>query len=256
MKTSLTIPHRGSDFCILVLLLSLGSLTPSTRLLAQELKFKHLSIEDGLSHSKVNCIYQDSRGFMWFGTNEGLNKYNGYEFTIFQREPDNPHSISANLIRCILEDRKGHLWIGTEGGGLNLFDRDLNTFNHFTTDSTSDIRISGNNVNTILEDSRGNLWLGSEKGLDWFDWENKRVINYLPYPPDRHPQLSNEVTVLLEDRHHHLWVGTLGGGLCLFDRDKKTFTYYRHCDTDTYNSGDNEIRSLHEDLQGNLWLGT
>ena len=74
----------------------------------QDLKFTNITIEDGLSHSKVNCIYQDSQGFLWFGTNEGLNKYDGYSFTVFQPDPDDPHSISANLIRCILEDSRGN----------------------------------------------------------------------------------------------------------------------------------------------------
>ncbi|HEX9974760.1 MAG TPA: two-component regulator propeller domain-containing protein [bacterium] len=165
----------------------------------QDLKFTDITIEDGLSHSKVNCIYQDNKGFLWFGTNEGLNKYDGNNFTVFQPDPDDPHSISANLIRCILEDSKGNFWIGTESGGLNRYDRNYKAFTHFTADSTSEIILSGNNINSIIEDNQGNLWLGTDHGIDLLDLEHKQVHNYLPYPPDQSFRLSNEVMVIYED---------------------------------------------------------
>lgn len=223
---------------------------------SQDLKFTNITIEDGLSHSKVNCIYQDRQGFLWFGTNEGLNKYDGYSFTAYQPDPDDPHSISANLVRCILEDSKGNFWIGTEAGGLNLYNRNDKSFVHFTADPLSPIRLSGNNVNSIIEDNAGNLWLGTEHGLDRLDWEHHKVWNYLPYLPDQPLHLSNEIMVICEDRQGVLWVGTLGGGLCAFDRQLQKFTCYQHDPNNRFSLGDNEIYSVHEDLQGDLWIGT
>ncbi len=249
---------RRFFFAISLPLLFSIFLTPPPNLYAQpqDLKFTNITIEHGLSHSKVNCIYQDRQGFLWFGTNEGLNKYDGYSFTVFQPDPDDPHSISANLVRCILEDSKGNFWIGTEAGGLNLYNRNDKTFVHFTADSVSPIRLSGNNVNSILEDKAGNLWLGTEHGLDRLDWEHQKVWNYLPYPPDQHLHLSIEIMVICEDHQGVLWVGTLGGGLCAFDRELQKFTCYQHDPKNKFSLGDNEIYSIHEDLQGNLWIGT
>ncbi|MBN2088634.1 histidine kinase, partial [candidate division KSB1 bacterium] len=223
----------------------------------QGLKFSKLTIEDGLSHSKVNCIFQDKQGFLWFGTNLGLDKYDGYKFTVFQQNPENPASLSANLIRCIREDSKGNFWVGTEAGGLNRFHRDFNTFQHYTTDSSSEIILSGNDVNSILEDHAGKLWLATNHGIDLLDLDKKRVINFLPYPPGSNPQYSNEIQVIYEDSHRNFWVGTLGGGLCLFDREKKTFKkYYRHDAKNPTSLDNDEIRSIYEDSQHNLWIGT
>ena len=89
---------------------------------SQDIKFEHLSVAQGLSLSWAVCILQDSRGFMWFGTDEGLNKYDGYKFTIFRHDPDNPNSLSHNAARSLFEDKSGNLWIGTTGGGIDKFD--------------------------------------------------------------------------------------------------------------------------------------
>lgn len=247
----------NSLFKIFILFCSLSTIFPANlHAQQQDLKFTNITIEDGLSHSKVNCIYQDNQGFLWFGTNEGLNKYDGYNFTVFQPDPDDPHSISANLIRCILEDSNGNFWIGTEAGGLNRYDRNYKTFTHFTADSTSEIILSGNNINSIIEDKQGNLWLGTNHGIDLLDLEHKKVHHFLPYPPDQSLGLSNEVMVIYEDSQAALWVGTLGGGLCAFDREHQKFSYFRHDEKNRFSIGDNEIYSIYEDLKGDLWIGT
>ncbi|MBN1154518.1 histidine kinase, partial [candidate division KSB1 bacterium] len=230
----------------------------STLLSAQEqdLKFTNITIEDGLSHSKVNYIFQDSQGFLWFATNEGLNKYDGYTFTVFQPDPDEPYSISANLIRCILEDKHKNFWIGTEGGGLNLYDRNYKKFTHFNADSTSEIRLSGNDINSICQDANGDLWLGTENGLDRLDLKQKKVVNYRPYEKSKTDPTLNEVLVIYEDRRGVLWIGTLGGGLCKFDRTEECFQCYRYDTNDRFSIGDDEIHAITEDDQGNLWIGT
>src|ERR1700733_12218861 len=92
------------------------------------LKFSHLQTDAGLSKSNVTCILQDSRGFMWFGTMDGLNKYDSYHFTAFKNNPDDPHSLANNNIKVIKEDSKGNIWISTGGGGLNMYDREKNIF--------------------------------------------------------------------------------------------------------------------------------
>ncbi|MDZ7372612.1 MAG: histidine kinase [candidate division KSB1 bacterium] len=227
-----------------------------TVLLAQEPSphFRNFSVEHGLSHSKVNCIYQDSQGFMWFGTNEGLNRFDAYEFKVFQWDPESPGSLSANLVRCIFEDSHGRLWIGTEAGGLNLFDRGTETFTHFSADSTSPVSLGGKNVNAILEDREGNLWLATENGLDRLNPDTGEIAHY-PLPVGKEVP-TREVLALCEDPDGRLWVGTAAAGLALFDRRTQQWTFFRHRDGDPSSIGDNAIYSLHVDTRGRLWIGT
>jgi len=250
--------RRKTFTLLLQILFFLCFIIPSSNIPAQEheLVFKEISVDDGLSQSKVNCIHQDSRGYMWIGTLEGLNKYDGYEFTVFQKDINMPGNLSGNFIQCIFNDSKDNLWIGTESGGLNLYIRNSNQFIHFKNDSSSAIKISSNDVNTILEDSRGNLWLGTGNGLDLFDFENKKVINYLPNISDDFSPGKNNINALFEDKYNNFWIGTSEYGLCLFDRDTKTFTCFKHKIHDKFSISDNDIRSIYEDSQSNLWIGT
>src|ERR1700694_439722 len=90
---------------------------------AQHVKFRHMGTADGLSQSDVTCILQDSRGFMWFGTRDGLNKYDGYQFTVYKNNSGDEHTLANNFIMDMIEDAKGYIWIGTWGGGRDRYDR-------------------------------------------------------------------------------------------------------------------------------------
>ena len=242
-----------------ILLLALSALLAlAGDLLGQpnELQFEHYSIEDGLSHSKVNSITQDHRGFLWFGTNDGLNKFDGYEFTVYRWNPEDAKGLSAQLVRAVYEDSHGNLWAGTEGGGVNLLNRDTGDFRHFAPDSTSEFRIRGQDVNSIIEDRLGNLWLGTANGLELLDWQNKKSVNYYPDSLRRELPRARIVNVVYEDKSNNLWVGTQNSGLWLFDRDKKSFRSFGHVPGDPQSLGDNDVRSIYEDSHGNLWIGT
>jgi len=95
-----------------------------------DFKFKYITVEDGLSQGSINCIFQDSRGFLWFGTKQGLNKYDGFNIDIFDHDPFDPSSLSNNNVSCVTEDKNGDLWVGTSAG-LNKFDYDLQNFKRF-----------------------------------------------------------------------------------------------------------------------------
>ena len=107
-------------------------------------RFERISLEQGLSQNTVRCILQDRRGFLWFGTEDGVNRYDGYEFRIFQTDPGNPNTLSGNFIRALHEDRNGIIWIGTNGSGLNRFDPATEQFTRFRSD--------GNDPNSISSD--------------------------------------------------------------------------------------------------------
>ncbi|MEP7253643.1 MAG: two-component regulator propeller domain-containing protein, partial [Ginsengibacter sp.] len=138
------------------------------------LKFEHIQTDAGLSQSNVLSILQDSRGFMWFGTRDGLNKYDGYKFTVYRNDPKTPGTISNDYINDIIESRDGNLWIATWGGGLNCFDRQKGNFTYYKYNPKDPKSISSNFITSIQEDKKGNLWIGTESGgLNMMDQKTK-----------------------------------------------------------------------------------
>jgi ligand-binding sensor domain-containing protein len=136
--------------------------SPLAHASAQEptLRFERLTIEQGLSQNNVYSLLQDRAGFMWLGTGDGLDRYDGYSFTVYNADPANPHSLSNNAVLALLEDRAGDLWVATRRG-LNRFDRATNSFTHFLPDQR---------LSALVEDAAGNLWVGTWGGtLQRFD---------------------------------------------------------------------------------------
>ncbi|MCZ7615662.1 MAG: hypothetical protein M5T52_19470 [Ignavibacteriaceae bacterium] len=134
--------------------------TVNEQIFSQSIPFGQLTAKQGLSNSFVNCLLQDHYGFIWFGTDDGLNRFDGYEIKVYRNNPDAKSSISENIIWAMYEDRSGYLWIGTKSGGLNKYDPRNDSFEHFKLDSTSTDEI---NITCIYEDSKNNLWIGSYK---------------------------------------------------------------------------------------------
>src|SRR5882757_2428282 len=145
------------------------------------LKFEHLDINAGLSQNNVLCVLQDSRGFLWFGTRDGLNKYDGYQITIYRNDPKNKSSISNNFISDIIEDRHGYIWIATRGGGLNRYDREKDQFLAFMSGPDNNSPAGGpgglpsNLLTSLATDKEDNLWIGTEdQGLIYFEADKRR----------------------------------------------------------------------------------
>ncbi|HET90789.1 MAG TPA: hypothetical protein ENN99_08645, partial [Chloroflexi bacterium] len=177
-----------------------------------QMRFTHLSIEDGLSHGMVLRIVQDDLGFMWFGTGNGLNRYDGHTFKIYKYDPDDPHSLQSNSIWALYADRSGTLWVGTEGGGLNQFDRDTDRFIHYLNDPHDPHSLSHNGVTVIYEDRDGLLWVGTAAGgLNRFDRGTGQFTQYRHDPADPHSLSNDGVISLLQDQEGALWVGTADG---------------------------------------------
>jgi ligand-binding sensor domain-containing protein/signal transduction histidine kinase len=222
----------------------------------QDIKFEYLGIEAGLSNNDVFCMLQDSRGFMWFGTSDGLNKYDGYKFTIYKSNKADQYSLKSNGIKDIIEDSKDVIWIATWGGGLHKFDREKNRFVHFKHDPLNKNSISSDFVTSLFEDKQGNLWMGTENGgLDLFDQKNNQFIHYSHGATESKTLGKVYVTSIFEDSQHNLWIGT-NGGLNLFDRKGKTFTKYQYSKKDTRSLSNNLVNVILEDKRKNLWIGT
>jgi ligand-binding sensor domain-containing protein/signal transduction histidine kinase len=234
-----------------------------------DIKFERISLEQGLSDSTVFCILQDSKGFMWFGTHDGLNKYDGYDFTVYRHNPQDPNSLSDNTVWSIHEDRSGMLWIGTDGGGLDKFDRERGRFVHYQNAPNDPHSLSNNSVRAIYEDQSGVLWIGTEDGLNRFDRENEQFIHYRNSPNDPNSLSHNFITAIYEDQSGVLWVGTFGGGLDKLNRKEGQFIRYQTdrndpnslssnfvSSTDPNSLSNNFVLSVYEDQSGILWIGT
>ncbi len=236
-----------------------------------EIKFDRLSLEQGLSQSSITAILQDRHGFMWFGTQEGVNKYDGYSFTVFKYDPYDSRALTDNWVTAVCEDQAGRLWIGTYAGGLNRFNPAKKTFTpyrHNPQDSTS---LSHDFITAICEDrygsvpnhhfaaemQRGTLWVGTRGGgLNEFDPSTGAFRHFRPSPADSNSLSDGVVTALYIDRSGVLWVGTANGGLNRFDRDRKVFIHYRHDPGRANSLSDNFVTAICETADGALWIGT
>jgi len=218
------------------------------------IRFEHLSLEQGLSQSSVLCMLQDGKGFMWFGTWDGLNKYDGYNFTVYKYDPEDPYSLSDNTVWSMVEDRLGVLWIGTRGG-LNQFDRETGHFVRYQHDPGDPTSLSDNLVYSIAEDRSGALWVGTEDGLNRFERDTGRFTRYRNDPDDPHSLSNNAIRSIYEDRSGVLWIGTRGG-LNRFDRATGHFVRYRPDPDAPYSLSGDTIAAIYEDQAGVLWIGT
>lgn len=206
---------------------------------------------NGLSQNTINCLYKDHYGFMWFGTQDGLNKYDGYKVTVYKHNIHNPQSLPANHITTICEDKEGNLWVGTRTEGLSRYDRSRDVFLNFK-NSASNSSISNNSITIAYKDKRSNLWIGTAKGLNLFEKKSGKFKRYTSVTKDNATISDNTITAIFEDDEQRLWIGT-SNGLNLLDRTTGKFT--RYVDK-AKNNGGNFINSICEDDNHQLWLGT
>ena len=225
---------------------------------AQDIKYevREYSSREGLSQSVVNCVLQDSRGYIWAGTQDGLNKFDGYHFKVFKPDAEVPNSISQNHIWKIIEDSKNNLWIGTYGGGLNFYDYKADKFTryqHF--DSDYDLNsINGDDVRAIYEDNNGIMWVGTKNGLNSFDPSKNKWVDFsngsgsiLPYKNirDIYPYSEKEI-----------WLACYGSGLVLFNTETKKSVLYSNSKSDAHSISSNDVWEIIKDASGIYWVTT
>ncbi len=224
-------------------------------------RFEHLTSEDGLSQNAGLDIFQDSRGYLWIGSQDGLNRFDGYSFKIYKHDPDDPSSLSYNSILKIEEDQNGSLWIGTWGGGLNHFDAITEKFRSYQHDPNNPDSISDNTVTAIKKDAAGNLWVGTLNGLDLFDPKTSTFKHFTNDPADPESLSSNAISLIFEDSNHQLWVGTgangsEGSGLNRFDPSTGKVIRYQHDESDPDSLSSNNIADIYEAEDGTFWIAT
>jgi ligand-binding sensor domain-containing protein/serine phosphatase RsbU (regulator of sigma subunit) len=231
-----------------------------SRFYAQEIKFKSIGVDEGLSINFVLCILQDKNGFMWFGTQDGLNRYDGYQVTVFRNRHDDANSISNNAVNCLAEDKAGNILIGTNDGGLNIYDPLKNKFTHFVHDPKKN-SLSNNTVRCILTDSDGKIWVGTEHGLNLVDPANGNVTTYFHTENETGSLPDNQVYSLAQTADGVLWIGTFDKGLCSFNKKSGQFKTFLippqfasgNTSLDEYK---NRIYALHATSEGKIYVGT
>jgi len=221
------------------------------------IKFEHFSSNEGLSYN-VKCIQQDTLGFLWVGTLNGLNRYDGMQFIQYFHDPQDSTSLSHNNITKLYEDRKGNLWIGTEEG-LNLFNRKTNQFRRFSFQTGKGISATQDYIQDILEDIQGHLWIATKKGLILFneDYSNFEQFYKTKNGVRQGNIAGNHVRCLYEDEERRLWVGFLGfNGLQYFDREKQEFVSVLYNPDELEQLLKISITDIFEDSKGQFWLGS
>ncbi|HEX2532836.1 MAG TPA: two-component regulator propeller domain-containing protein [Chitinophagaceae bacterium] len=218
-------------------------------------RFTHLTNLNGLSQSNVTAILKDRYGFMWFGTEDGLNRYDGYTFTIYRHKPKDNTSLRRSHILSLHEDSKGNIWVGTFNGGLSMYDRQRDRFINYPPDPNNPEKLSNKGVTSILEDRSGNLWVGTYYNLNRLDRKTGKFSRILARPEDPAGLSNDGITCLFEDSRGTIWVGTQNG-LNIMNGDKNTFRRFLSSEADPSSLSSNYITTVYEDGKGNIWVGT
>ena len=234
---------------ILLMIFPFVFIYPQTK----QYKFRHITPKDGLSSNFVRCITKDSRGYMWFGTTAGLDRFDGYNIKAYHNKLDDSTSISNNSIRTIIED-DGGLLIGTSGG-LNVFDFETEQFIHYKHNPVDSMSISHNQVNVIYKDSFGLIWLGTQNGLNIFDPSNE-TFKVFKQNPDTPKSKTDQINEIYRDTAGIIWIGT-NDGLFQFHLETRDFKHIDLMPSMKFILSDAKIiNTIIEDHNHILWVGT
>ena len=239
---------KCKKFIFLVLLFIVTS-----RIIAQ---FESYSSEQGLSQSNVRCILQYRNGFMWFGTQDGLNRYDGYEFVKFKYSQSDSKSLTSNLISCLIEDFDGNILIGTLSG-VNIYNPSQNIFSRLSWNNLKTNSNENGAISSILQARDSTIWIGDYySGLTRYNRKNDQVTRLINKPKDLFSLSSNYITCLSEDEYGNIWIGTFNGGLNKYNIKTGKIYRYSHNPNDKQSLSSNIISALYSDKNGKLYIGT
>lgn len=236
------------------ILILIVMVSPSPLLAEEYVIFEAVDQGEGLSNRAVSSIVKDSKGFLWFGTQGGLNRYDGYSFKVYKKKPFDSNSLSHDLVQTLHMAADDVLWIGTYQG-LNRFDlknEKFTRYRHIPGDTSS---LSNDVVVSILQDGKDRLWVGTLNGLNLFDSESGTFKHYYHDPEQPNSLSNNTVRSLHEDRKGRIWVGTYGG-LNQYREESDDFVAYRHDKQDPSTIASDNVMSIAQNQAGELWLGT
>jgi signal transduction histidine kinase/ligand-binding sensor domain-containing protein/ActR/RegA family two-component response regulator len=243
--------HKQKCFLVVLFIVLQGSLCFAQKLIIDLIPLKTAK---GLSQNSIQDIFSDSYGLMWFGTQDGLNLYDGYKVTVYKHVHGDPNSIAANSILDIAEDSNTNLWIGTRKDGLSRYNRRSQTFTTFKHNPKDKNTLSSNNISVVLRAGDGKIWVGTDEGLNILDPQSGKVERVTHQPKNPYSISSSQILSLFMDASGSMWVGTTKG-LNRYDKAQKRFHRY-------FLEGEKDdelvasINAIVEDEQHNIWVGT
>lgn len=219
---------------------------------AQVNEFRFEQLKEGLSQSNVTCILEDRYGFMWFGTKNGLNRYDGYSFEIYEHDASNPQSISENWVTSILEVENGDIWVATYGGGVSVFHRDTNTFTQYMKEEGNEHSLSNNIAVHLYKDHQGDIWVGTQHGLNKF---RPSTQDFERFTAENSGMIDDQISVVFEDKQNQLWVGTTSIGIMQIDPKNHSSKHYSYNPNNPNSIAEDNVRTAYKDRNGDVWLG-
>lgn len=219
-----------------------------------EINFTSLSTKDGLSSNAVTAILKDRYGLMWFGTEDGLDKFDGINFTVYRQKPGDSTSLQANEILALHEDREGNLWIATSGGSLSLYDRKKDAFINFPANSGPN-SIANKVIRSVCSDYLGNIWIASFSGVNVLDPKTRRITSFPVITNSSRSPATRQYISIFEDSRRYIWIGTTEG-LFQYNPKTKSLTQFLHSNENPASLANNNVNAITEDKKGNLWIAT
>ena len=225
----------------------------------QDLKFQRYTVLDGLSNGYIHCILQDHKGYMWFGTEMGLDRFDGHAFKSYQADKDDPHSIHDNLVTTIFEDSRGRLWIGSSSieGGLSIYNWNRDNFIRLLPDPDKSVSPGEMIVRSLAEDASGNVWMATNSGIKMFTPNlGAAGFRFSSIQTDLPDEIRNIYCDLLYiDSREIMWIGTSGGLYCYLPATRQIH-HFTYSAKDPCSLGDDRVQAIFEDLNGTIWIGT
>lgn len=221
----------------------------------EAIQFHHLSLEQGLSQSTVTCILQDRLGMMWFGTADGLNRFDGYTFSCFKHEPSDSTTLSGPYVSSLMEDNQGRIWVSTDGGGLSVLNPYTGTFQRYQHHANDPFSLPYDRVSSVCHDSGSLFWVATfGGGLAVLD-EKTGKFDPLVFETNASYKRSDFIVKMIRSHDGLFYVATKSG-LYVLSRDRKLVRKFHHDPADSLSLADNRLQNITEDSVGRLWICT
>lgn len=238
--------------CLLLYLCTAGLLLCATA--QEEINFTALTTKDGLSSNTVNVILKDRYGLLWFGTEDGLDKFDGTNFKVYRHKPGDSTTLEANEVLSLHEDKSGNLWIGTSGGSVSLYDRKKDAFINYPSGDAPGL-LKNNVVRAVRSDYLGNIWVIHYGGFDVLDPKTGKTVKIPLNPAGLQSIPTDPALTGYEDSKHRMWIGT-DNGLLRYDPATRILRSFYHSDHDPSSLSNGKVMAIAEDSQGSIWIGT